>query len=740
LRRLETRISRLYLPLVCGFLSFAVLLRLADPFFVQALRLIAFDSYQQSAPEPFDPNLPVRIVDIDSESIARLGQWPWPRTIMRDLVVRLTERKAAAIVFDILFAEADRTSFEELAKRLPPDVAKRLPSTTGLPTNDETFATAIATAPSVLSVILTGEPSSSDVAPKSGFAFAGDDPMQFLPAFAGAQGNLAPLDIAAMGIGSMNLLPNHDGVVRQVPLFFRHGDRIVPSLAAEALRVAQGASTYVLKSSNASGETAFGQRTGLNHIRIGNIEVATDAAGALTLKFRQSNPQSFIPAWKLMAGEIGESQIAGNIVLIGTSTPGLLDLRSTPLGSALPGVEIQAQIIENILAGRRLTRPDYALAAEQSLVAMLGLLMAFTLPRLTPGLAAGLGVMLLASVIAAGWIAFRYFDLLFDPIYPSLVLLFLTVGTTFYIYRQVETQRTEVRSAFSRYLAPTVVEDIIASPEKLVLGGEVRELTLMFCDVRNFTSLSEKLTASELTAFINELLTPLSEIILRERGTIDKYMGDAIMAFWNAPLDVDGHEERACRSAIQMVAKMEELNLAWSGRAFAAGRPNAPIAIGIGISTGECCVGNLGSSQRFDYSAIGDEVNVTSRLEGLTKLYGLPMVVSERTVSRCPNLQTLELDFIKVKGRARPTRIFVLTEVLGFGASDIDLLRPPHEEFLKAYRAQKWDAAEFLLAKCVKTGIEALATYHAVFGSRIKTLRAVELSADWDGAYIITDK
>ncbi len=740
MRRLETRTSRLYLPLVCGFLLLAVLLRLADPLFVQSLRLIAFDSYQRSAPEPYDPNLPVRIVDIDSESIARLGQWPWPRTIMRDLVVRLTERKAAAVVFDILFAEADRTSLEEVTTRLPPDLAKKLPRASDYPTNDETFVAAIDGARCVLSVILIDKPTSFDFAPKSGFAFAGDDPRQFLTVFAGAQSNLAPLDTAAKGIGSMNLLPNHDGVVRQVPLFFRHGDRIIPSLAAEALRVAQGASTDVLKSSNASGETAFGQRTGLNHIRIGNIEIATGAAGDITLKFRQSNPKAFIPAWKLLAGEIDESQIAGNIVLVGTSTPGLLDLRSTPLDSALPGVEIQAQIIENILAGRRLTRPDYALAAEQSLVALLGLLMAFTLPRLTPGLAAGLGAMLLAAITAVGWIAFRYWDLLFDPVYPSLVLLLLTVGTTFYIYRQVERQRAEVRGAFSRYLAPTVVEDIIASPEKLVLGGEVRELTLMFCDVRDFTSLAEKFTAHELTTFINELLTPLSEIILRERGTIDKYMGDAIMAFWNAPLDVSDHEERACRSAIQMVAKMEELNSAWGGRAFGAGRLQAPIAIGIGINTGECCVGNLGSSQRFDYSAIGDEVNVTSRLEGLTKLFGLPMVVSERTVSRCPNLPVLEVDLIRVKGRAQPTRIFVLGGVLGLDPGSIDSLRPLHEEFLKAYRVQKWDEAEFLLAKCAKAEVDALTSYYAVFASRIKMLREAELIAGWDGAYSMIEK
>jgi adenylate cyclase len=740
LQRLKTRIGRFYLPLVCGFLVLAVVLRGADPFFVLALRLIGFDSYQRLAPQPYDPDLPVRIVDIDPESIARFGQWPWPRTVIRDLVVRLTECNAAAVTFDILFAEADRTSLEQVIKRMPPDQAGRLQGLAGSPTNDELLAEALKAAPSVLPIILTGQASSPVTAPKAGFAFAGDDPKPFLPAFTGAEANLPLLDGAARGIGAMNLFPNRDGVVRQVPLFFRLGDRIVPSLAAEALRVAQGASTYILKSSNASGETAFGQRTGINRVRIGNIEIPTDAAGELTLKFRRTNPSIYIPAWKLLAGEAGERQVAGKIILIGTTTPGLLDLRATPLDAVIPGVEIVAQVIENILSQTRLTRPDYAVAAEQSVIVVLGLLMALTMLRLSPVLAACLGALLPAVLIFGGWISFRYWDLLFDPVYPSLVLLLLTAGITFYIYRQVEMQRAEVRSAFSRYLAPAVVEEIIASPAKLALGGEVRELTLMFCDVRNFTSISEGLTASELTNFINELMTPLSDIILQERGTIDKFMGDAIMAFWNAPLDVDDHARRACRSAIGMAGTMAGLNRGWQERARIAGRPFSPVMIGIGINTGQCCVGNLGSKQRFDYSAIGDEVNVTSRLEGLTKLYGLPVVAGEPTVNRCPGLDVIEIDLIKVKGRARPVRIFGLADVLGFGKLGTAGLRPLHQDFLKAYRAQKWDDSELLIAECRKAGGEALDTYYAVFAARIEALRGTALGPDWDGVYAMTTK
>ena len=335
----------------------------------------------------------------------------------------------------------------------------------------------------MLSIILTNGAIAAPFTPKAGFAFAGDDPKPFLRAFPGAQDNLPLLDEAAQGVGSINLVRNRDGVVRQAPLFFRLGDHIVPSLAAEALRVAQGASTYVLKSSNASGETAFGRSTGLNHVRIGEIEIATDAESAIWVKFRPSNPSAFIPAWKVIAGEVDESEIAGKIILVGSSAPGLLDLRATPVDAALSGVEIQAQIIEHILAGRRLTRPDYAVAAEQLLVVGLGLLMAFAMSHFLPrGRPCSARCCRSSSSRLDG--SLPVLDLLFDPVYPSLVLLLLTGAITFYIYRQVEIQRSEIRSAFGRYLAPEVVEDIIASPEKLTLGGEVRELTLMFCDVR----------------------------------------------------------------------------------------------------------------------------------------------------------------------------------------------------------------------------------------------------------------
>jgi adenylate cyclase len=321
-----------------------------------------------------------------------------------------------------------------------------------------------------------------------------------------------------------------------------------------------------------------------------------------------------------------------------------------------------------------------------------------------------------------------------------LALLLLLAGATFYVYRQVERQRGEVRRAFSRYLAPAVVDELIARPEKLELGGEVRELTLLFCDVRNFTSISEQLSAAELTRFINELLTPLSDVILRNRGTIDKYMGDAIMAFWNAPLDVPDHAAQACRSAMDMTARMQELNQHWRATAAALGRPFREVRIGIGINTGDCCVGNLGSVQRFDYSAIGDEVNVASRLEGLAKVYGLTAIVGERTIAKAKEFPALELDLVRVTGREKPTPIYTFCNLLGGDEGRFASLQATHGEFLSAFRRQRWDAAEAAIAECGRAGFAALEPYYAVFKSRIAAYRAKPPSADWDGVFTSSEK
>src|SRR6266567_4418877 len=371
----------IYILIVSALIGGAILLRYADPFFVRALRLVAFDYYQRLDPAAYDPNLPVRIVDIDEKSLSMYGQWPWPRTIVRDLLLGLTSKGAAVVAFDVLFAEPDRTSVEAIVKQLPPrEAAAVTAALAGQPSNDEQFAAALKDTPSVLSVAL-GEGGSDTVEAKAGFAFGGDDPRPFLLAFNGATRNLPELENAARGIGAFNWLADRDQIVRRVALMFRLGEIFVPSLSTEALRVAQGATTYLLKASNASGETAFGQSTGLNHIRIGDVVAPTDAGGGIYLKFRHFQKASYIPAWKVLAGEIPQEDIEGRIMLVGTSAPGLLDLRATPVDAAVPGIDIHAQVIEHLLTGKFLERPDYAVALEEFVIVVLGIMLALALPR-----------------------------------------------------------------------------------------------------------------------------------------------------------------------------------------------------------------------------------------------------------------------------------------------------------------------------------------------------------------------
>src|SRR5262245_51180146 len=378
-------------------------------------------------------------------------------------LLELTSNSAAVVAIDVLFAEPDRTSLEAIIKQLPTSESNAISAAmAGKPSNDEQFAAALKDTPSVLSVAL-GEGADTTVPEKAGFAFAGDDPRPFLLEFNGASRNLPEFEDAARGIGAFNWVADRDQIVRRVALMFRLDQTFVPALAAEALRVAQGATTYVLKASNASGETAFGQSTGLNHIRIGDVEVPTDAAGGVYLKFRHFNKTAYIPAWKVLAGEISQEDIEGRIILVGTSAPGLLDLRATPVDASVPGIDIHAQVLEHLLTGKFLERPDYALALEEFVILVLGIMLAFALPRVSAKTSAAIGFATIALILIGGWAAFRYGNLLLDPSYPALILGCMTAIITFYTYNTAEAQRSQIRHAFGQYLAPALVEQLAHS-------------------------------------------------------------------------------------------------------------------------------------------------------------------------------------------------------------------------------------------------------------------------------------
>ena len=390
----------------------------------------------------------------------------------------------------------------------------------------------------------------------------------------GAVTNLAELETVALGNGAINSTPDLDQVIRRVPLVLALQGELYPSLAAEALRVAQGAATNVIKSSGASGVLAFGEQTGVSALRIGEFEIPTDPEGRLWLYSSRHEPARYLSAWSVLEDDFDPDAVAGQIVLVGTSAAGLHDIRATPVEPSIPGVEIHAQAIEQILAGAFLHRPDFADGMELAYMLALGLIMIVMLRTL--GALVSLLVLGLATVVvlAGSWLAFESHGWLLDPVQPSLMVLLVFVTAEGISYMQSEAERRQVRGAFKQYLAPELVDQLARHPERLRLGGEQRTMTIMFCDVRGFTTISEqyKDDPQGLTALVNRLLTPMTEVVLGCKGTIDKYIGDCIMAFWNAPLEDPEHAAHACRAALGMHAAIRKLNavLAEEGNASAA--------------------------------------------------------------------------------------------------------------------------------------------------------------------------
>lgn len=732
-RRQGPRESRLYWLLVALFLLLATAMFAAQPALLQSLRHFVFDTYQRLAPAPPVRDSPVRIVAIDEEALARLGQWPWPRSTMARLTDELGAAGASAIVFDILFAEPDRTSPEQMLVWLPPRRSRTLSRViASWPTHDGVFAEAIGRHPTVLAASLHNEPTDQAFPLKAGLAFAGDNPAPFLASFAGFSSSLPALSEAAHGVGFINWLPDRDQVVRRVPMFAGQGPSLAPSLALESLRVAEGASTYMIRSSNAHGATAFGRRTGMNDVRVGPRAIPTDASSQIWIHFRHSDPQRYVSAARILSGEVDPAELRGKIVLVGATATGLMDLRATPLDAAIPGVEVHQQVLEQILSGRFLTRPDFAPAIEWLTGILAVIFLAFVAPRVQASVSAALGLAIMVVLTAAGAALFARAGYLFDPVFPSACAFVFAASSATYFYRRAELQRAEIRRAFSQYVAPSIVKELTMHPERLKLGGEVRDLTLLVCDIRNFTGIAERLSAEEMTAFINSFLTPLTDIIIESGGTIDKYMGDSIMAFWNAPTDDPDHARHACEAALRMSEEMRALNVKWRAEAEAAGRLFEDVAIGIGVNSGECCVGNLGSDRHFDYSAIGDPVNITSRLQDLTKAYGLALLVGEETAKRAPEFTFVEVDLVRLKGRTAPSRVFTVLPEEAAPSQE-------HERFLGAYRSAQWSDARKLLSGLRQSCSSTLAKLYGAYQARLERLAHVR-AEDWDGVHELEQK
>jgi adenylate cyclase len=716
-----------------------LLIRVWDPAPLQELRLRSFDLYQLMRPRVTEQR-PVTIVDIDEASLRAYGQWPWSRTVIAKLINQLTALQSAAIAFDVIFAEPDRMSPAVAANTFSDlDDATRA-KLQSLPSNDDVLAAAIGKSRVVLGQAgIPARIDQGDVSslPRTTMASRPPDPRPFLVTFPYLLHNLSVLEKAAAGRGLLSIDPERDGIVRRVPIVILAGGEIVPSLSLEILRVALGAQAIRVVTDPAGLE-------GVQTIPP-RLAIPTDSRGRVWVHFSPHERDIYVSAKDVLEGTVAPDRIAGKLVLVGTSAVGLFDNKTTPVAPSMPGVEIHAQLIEAALTNAILTYPDYAIGAELIVAFLVGIAIVVAAPMIgaLPLLILGAGVG--AGLAAISWMVFQQQNILIDVTFPLLSSFGVYAALVFVNYLREQVDRQRIRSAFGQYLSPTLVEQLAQNPDKLVLGGEERTMTIMFSDVRGFTTISEsfKDDPQGLTHLMNRLLTPMSNAIQARNGTIDKYMGDAIMAFWNAPLDDPNHEANACEAALDMLERLEALNAERKQEAEASGKPCIPIKIGIGINTGRVTVGNMGSDMRFQYTVLGDSVNLASRIEGQTKSYGVPILIGARTAEAVKDkFAIVEIDFITVKGKSEPEVVYT---VLGrkelAASSEFEGARASMHQLLARYRAQDWRGAIKAAQACrVGNGLFHLDGVADLYEERIAAFEQNPPPPDWNGVFALQTK
>jgi len=632
-----------------------VTLRTADPFVVSEVRKVAFEMLQRSAPRPYIET-PLRVVDINERSLTELGQWPWPRDKLAEMVDRLHAAGAAAVVFDFLFIEPDRVQTStvqggsQLRLGYSPDGGAAAVSI-----NDQIFADSIRRGNVVLGF---GTSSERKTLPpvKAGFAYTGDDPAPYVTRLNGGASVLPILAEAAAGIGSVSLRSDNSGTaVQVVQLVWSDGQKLYPSLISEALRVAQGAKTLVIH--------AGAERHGVESIRIGAFEVPTGPNGELLIYYTKPRPERYIAAVDLfddaklsaLANEIG-----GKIILVGTSATGLFDVHKTALGDTVPGVEMHAQAIEQIVNGQFLLRKEWTRNVEILAIVIACLSIWFVTIFSGVRIALVYGAAISALIAAGSWYAFKNLGVLIDFSFPLGGGLAMWFFATAFRYAVTDREKRGIRSAFGRYVHPSVLKQIEENYSKVELGGENCELTVMFTDVRNFTSLSERLQPQEVVAFLNRLLGSQCDHIADHGGVIDKMIGDAVMAFWNAPLRQMDHAKLACAAALSLRGAMREMKETKGFGLPESVANTTDIAIGVGVNTGLACVGNIGSEQRFNYSAIGDAVNIAARAESACKELAFDLVICGTTADQVPEFAFLDAGSVHLKGKTDRVRMMAL--------------------------------------------------------------------------------
>jgi adenylate cyclase len=632
--------------------------------------------FRWRGPRPGHPQ--VAIVAIDEPSLHAIGRWPWPRRVLADLVRRLDEAGVAAIGLDVILNEPQRSGELETVTRLSDRlralgasraVQREVDTVRRAADDDQALADAIRTSgrvvlPSLFALATTARreaPEREGQPLKSAFMSFRHYVDRGLYPPVNADGAGLPIPVlldAAAGIGHVNMVADSDGTTRWEALAVEHRGHYYPTLGVETVRVAASLEPVALT-------LDFGTA-----MILGDVEVPLDARARVLIGY--SGPaHSFrhYSAVDVLGGRIPAERLRDRIVFVGATAEGTYDLRVTPFSPVLPGVEKHANVAGNILDGRFTVRPVLVELYEVTAAALVPFALAWLLPRLRPVPSFGVALALGAAVVGGAHVAFRQ-GLWIPAVYPSLAIALTFVGVTVFRFFTEERRRLWTKRAFQQYVSREVVDRIVEDPGALQFGGEVRRITVMFCDIRDFTGFTERHDPQEVVAMLREHFTCLTDRILAEGGTLDKYIGDAIMAIFGAPVAVPDHAARACRAALAMVDEATRLAAKWE----AEGRE--PLRIGIGINTGDMVVGNLGSEQLFDYTAVGDEVNLGARLESLNKDYRTtkPIIISESTFEAArESAAARPLGEVKVKGKTRPVAIY---ELLGAATAPPDAAAP----------------------------------------------------------------
>ena len=734
------RIAVTLIPLVFALLHASGVLRIGV---LQRLDDIIYDArLRATMPQTLDER--IVIVDIDEKSLAEVGRWPWGRNKVANLAEELLDRQKVALLgFDVVFAEADESSglkrLQQLAQnelRDQPGFAERLNQVQASLDYDAVFARSIENRPVVMGYYFTSDRDGrvNGVLPSPvmiGDALQGR-PVKFT-SWNGYGANIATIAKAAPMGGFFNSITEGDGVVRSIPLLAEYQGQYYESLSLAMFRALVG----LPKVEPGFPKEKFLGRNyhGLESILLKDggkaLAIPVDDRVATLVPFRgnggvRGGSFRYISAADLLARRIDPGALKGKIVLLGTTAPGLLDLRVTPVGETYPGVETHANVISGFLDGNVFVKPDYAIGYEVVILILSGLTLAFVLPVLSAPKAVATSFVVIAVLVGLNFWIYLSAGLVL-PLASALVMAVTAFALNMsYGYFVESKSKRELAHLFGTYVPPELVDEMVKDPDSYSMKATTKELTVMFCDMRGFTQMSETMEPTQLQALLNSVFSRLTDQIRSNRGTIDKYMGDCVMAFWGAPVDTPDHASLAVKTALEMANAIRSLN----EEHRAKGMPE--IGIGIGLNTGTMCVGDMGSDIRRSYTVIGDSVNLGSRLEGLSKTYGVEIVVSESTRKLAHDFAWQELDKVRVKGKDQAVAIFwplgSLSRIHADEAAELKLWGLA----LKAYRAQDWDQCDVQLLNLRR--LNAKKYLYELYSERVGSMRMFPFDPEWDGA------